>query len=218
FPLALAAGLVVLLLAIGTLAYVLLDRDDGSGGGSGGANGSATGGSSGASGGGDTGGKAGGPSDGGGPSDSATGDGGGTPGGGGGHTTTPVQTVRVSAHAVRGSYSGPCPPPAAQAPAFTATITVGHTPAKVRFRWVLDEGKPSDPGWRTLDFTAGGPRSRTVGTTETGYEQGATRHDRIAVEVDGPVEARSNPVAYSVTCDVVTPTSGATTGSPEDRA
>ncbi|NEB77533.1 serine/threonine protein kinase, partial [Streptomyces sp. SID14478] len=141
-----------------------------------------------------------------------SGSGGGSPGGG--HSTTPAQSVRVAVSAVRGSYSGACPPPAAQAPAFTATFTVGRTPATVEYRWVTKSGEPSEPGWKTLTFGAGGARSRTVDTTQTAYEQGGTLHNRIGVEVRAPVAATSNYVAYSVTCEVVTPTTGATTGSP----
>ncbi|WP_353941622.1 serine/threonine-protein kinase [Streptomyces sp. HUAS MG91] len=207
--LALMAGLVLLLLILGGLTYVLLDR---SGGGGGHDDGSSAGGS----GGGTTGG--GGPSasesesesHGGGTSPS--GDGGGS--GSGGHTATPAQSVRVSVSAVRGSYSGACPPPGSAAPAFAATITVGRTPAKVEYRWVTKNGEPSDPGWKTLSLGSGDARSSTVNTTQTRYETGGTLHDAIGVEVRSPVAAKSNYVAYAVTCEVVTPSTGATTGSP----
>jgi tRNA A-37 threonylcarbamoyl transferase component Bud32 len=203
-PLALAAAALVLLLAIGTLTYILLNRDGGDGSdGARGGTASATGTSHSEK---DGGGKGGGAT-----KDSPT----ATAGTSGGATTTPAQSVRVSAHAVRGSYSGPCPPPAAEAPAFTATITVGRVPAEVRYRWVAANGKASEPGWKTLSFPAGGALSRTVQTVQTGYEQGATVRDRMSVEVSGPVAVTSNSVGYSVTCDVVTPTSGATTGSPD---
>ncbi|WP_420037833.1 serine/threonine-protein kinase [Streptomyces sp. cg28] len=208
--LALTAGLVILLLALGGLTYALLSRDGG-GGGDGGSDGGSS--SSGGSGGGATVGAS--------PSESASKSYGGTSsssrGGGsgsGGHTTAPAQSVRVSVSAVRGSYSGPCPPPAAAAPAFAATITVGRTPAEVEYRWVTKSGEPSDPGWKTLDFGSGDPKSRTVNTTETRYEDGGTLHDEIGVEVRSPVAVTSNYVAYAVTCEVVTPSTGATTGSP----
>ncbi|WP_229377837.1 serine/threonine-protein kinase [Streptomyces sp. VRA16 Mangrove soil] len=219
--LALIAGIVVLLLAIGGLAYALLNRDDGGGGSNSG--GSSGGSGSGSSGGGATnaGGGGGGSSTGGGPSESSSAPGGsstspgsGGSGGGGGHTTTPAQSVRVSVSAVRGSYSGPCPPPASAAPAFAATITVGRTPAEVEYRWVTKSGEPSDPGWKTLSFGSGGAKSRTVNTTEATYTDGGTLRNEIGVEVRSPVAVTSDFVSYSVTCEVVTPTTGATTGSP----
>ncbi|QNS07113.1 serine/threonine-protein kinase [Streptomyces xanthii] len=205
--LALAAGLVVLLVGVGTLTYALMNGDDD--GGSGGASGGGSSASEVVRGGSTAEDRS--PTSSGGRS-SAAGGGGSA---GGGYTTRPAQSVRVVVHAVRGSYSGPCPPTAAEAPAFSATITVGRTPAEVRFRWVTRDGEASEPGWQTLSFPAGGALSRTVETTETAYEEGGTLHNEISVRVDRPVAATSNSVAYSVTCDVVTPTtSGATTASP----
>ncbi|MYW69669.1 protein kinase [Streptomyces sp. SID8379] len=217
--LALIAGIVALLLAIGGLTYALLNRDDG--GGSSGGN-SSGGGNGGDSGGSSSGGGSGGstPTDGGGDGQSSGGSGSGGnngnsgSGGNSGHTTTPAQSVRVSVSAIRGSYTGSCPPPAASAPAFAATITVGRTPATVEYRWVTRSGEPSDPGWKSIDFGSGDARSRTVNTTETRYEEGGTLHNQIGVEVRSPVAATSNYVAYTVTCEVVTPSTGATTGSP----
>ncbi|MEV3854635.1 protein kinase [Streptomyces sp. NPDC050095] len=223
--LALMAGIVVLLLAIGGLTYALMNRDSGGGNsGNGGSNGGSSGGSS--SGGSNSSGGSGGGSGGSSSSTDTSGSNGGSSGNtnsgsgsggsssGGGHTTTPAQSVRVSVSAVRGSYSGACPPPAAQAPAFTATITVGRTPVDVEYRWVTRSGEPSDPGWKTLSFGSGGAKSKTVDTTQTAYEEGGTLHNEIGVEVRSPLAVTSNYVAYSVTCEVVTPTTGATTGSP----
>lgn len=208
--LALMSGIVVLLLAIGGLTYALVTRDD-----SGGNHGSGSSGGNGWSGGGSSSGGKHSSGSGSGSGESTDGKGSsGYGGAGGGHTTTPAQSVRVSVSAVRGSYSGSCPPPAAAAPAFTATITVGRTPAEVEYRWVTKSGEPSEPGWKTLDFGSGGARSRTVDTTQTAYEEGGTLHNRIGVEIRGPLAARSNYVAYAVTCEVVTPSTGATTGSP----
>ncbi|GAA2309962.1 serine/threonine protein kinase [Streptomyces kunmingensis] len=229
--LALMAGIVALLLAIGGLTYALVNRDDGGGSGDGGASGaSADSGSDGSSGGGSSaGGSSGGGGDGGSSGGGSTGgnggsgsgdnngSGGGSPGGGGsggGDTSPPAPTVRVGVSAVRGDYSGACPPPAAQAPAFAATITVGRTPAEVEYRWVTRSGHPSEPGWKTLTFGSGSARSRTVDTVQTAYEEGGTLRNQIGVEVRSPVELTSNYVAYTLTCEVVTPTTGATTGSP----
>ncbi|MHB9754706.1 serine/threonine-protein kinase [Streptomyces sp. BYX5S] len=221
---ALIAGIVALLLAIGGLTYALLNRDgndpngstNNGGGTSGGAGGGdSTSGTNDGSGGSDDGGgggTTGGSDDGG---SSATGGSGNGGSGSGGHSTTPAQSVRVSVQAVRGSYAGPCPPPSAAAPAFSATITVGRTPASVQYRWVVKDGEASDPGWKTLSVPKGAAnKARTVTTTQSRYKEGGTLRDEIGVEVRSPVAARSNYVAYAVTCEVVTPTSGATTGSP----
>ncbi|MEB8339920.1 serine/threonine-protein kinase [Streptomyces endophyticus] len=220
---AMIAGIVVLLLAIGGLTYALMNRDSNpngntnNGGGTSGGNnsGGTAGGDNGGSGGDNGGGTTGDNNGGNGGSSTNGGNGGNGGSSGGGHTTTPAQSVRVSVHAVRGSYSGPCPPPAAAAPAFAATITVGRAPASVRYRWVVKSGEASDPGWKTLNVPKGAAnKARTVTTTQTRYEAGGTLRDQIGVEVRGPVATTSNYVSYAITCKVVTPTSGATTGSP----
>ncbi|MHC5257152.1 serine/threonine-protein kinase [Streptomyces sp. UC4497] len=220
---AMIAGIVILLLAIGGLTYAMLNRDadpntNNGGGTSGGGNsGGTTGDNNGGGGsGGDTGGSTTGDNNGGSGGGSTNGGNGGDgDSGSGGHTTTPAQSVKVNVSAVRGSYSGPCPPPAAAAPAFSATITVGRAPASVQYRWVVRGGEASDPGWKTLNVPKGAAnKSRTVTTTQTHYEEGGTLRDQIGVEVRSPVAATSNYVSYAITCKVVTPTSGATTGSP----
>ncbi|MFJ9177491.1 serine/threonine-protein kinase [Streptomyces sp. NPDC102360] len=219
---AMIAGIVVLLLAIAGLTYAMLNRDsnpngntNNGGGTSGDANnGGTSGGNSGGSGG-DNGGGTGANNNGGSGGSTNGGTGGNSGSGSGGHATTPAQSVRVSVRAVRGSYSGPCPPPAASAPAFAATITVGRAPASVRYRWVVRNGAASDPGWKTLTVPKGAAnKARTVTTTQTRYEEGGTLRGYIGVEVRSPVAATSNYVSYAITCKVVTPTSGATTGSP----
>ncbi|MFJ8666954.1 serine/threonine-protein kinase [Streptomyces sp. NPDC093600] len=126
-----------------------------------------------------------------------------------GTTAPPSPSVLVYVTAVRGGYSGPCPPPAAKAPAFSATLMVGRTPASVEYRWVTESGETSAGGWRTLEFAAGGPERRRVDHTELTYRAGDTRRDRIRVEVREPVETRSSWVRFSVTCEQATPTGGA---------
>ncbi|MER6997283.1 serine/threonine-protein kinase [Streptomyces sp. NPDC000410] len=129
----------------------------------------------------------------------------------GGHTPAPPQSVQVYVKWVRDSYSGACPPPEAEAPAFTATVTVGRTPASVEYRWVTESGESSAPGWRTLGFPAaeaGKGTLQEVDHTELTYELNATRHDRIRLEVRSPVVARSNWVEFSVTCEEEPPTDG----------
>jgi len=80
---------------------------------------------------------------------------------------------------------------------------------------VVRGGEASDPGWKTLNVPKGAAnKSRTVTTTQRHYEEGGTLRGQIGVEVRSPVAATSNYVSYAITCKVVTPTSGATTGSP----
>ncbi|MFG2524565.1 protein kinase [Streptomyces sp. NPDC048527] len=202
----LLAGVVALLLALGGLTYALMNRGDGSDNSEGGS--------------GSSGGSSSGPSHS--PSeDDSKGGGGGSPsgddstgkGGGAEHSTPPQQSVRVSVSAVRGSYSGTCPPPGNGAPAFRATFTVGRVPVDVQYRWVTASGESSDPGWKTLSFASGGPRTRSVDHVETGYTDGATLHNQVSVEVRAPVRATSNSVAYAVTCKTESPTGG-TSPSP----
>ncbi|MFD0062259.1 protein kinase [Streptomyces sp. NPDC056690] len=198
----LLAGVVALLLALGGLTYALTNRGDGSD----------NSGDDSARSGGSTSSAPRSPSDDdskGGGAGSPSGDDAGGKGGSGEHSTPPQQSVRVSVSAVRGSYSGACPPPAGEAPAFRATFTVGRVPVDVQYRWVTESGESSDPGWKTLSFASGSPKTRSVDHVETGYTDGATLHNKVSVEVRDPVRATSNSVAYSVTCKTETPTGGA---------
>lgn len=202
----LLVGVVALLLALGGLTYALMNRGDGSD----------NSGDNSASSGGSVSGTPRSPSDDdskGGGAGSPSGDGGGSKGGSGEHSTPPQQSVRVSVSAVHGSYSGTCPPPGGEAPAFRATFTVGRVPVDVQYRWVTESGESSDPGWKTLSFASGGPKTRSVDHVETGYTDGATLHNQVSVEVRDPVRATSNSVAYSVTCKTESPTGG-TSPSP----
>ncbi|MFD7441078.1 serine/threonine-protein kinase [Streptomyces sp. NPDC059909] len=204
---ALVAGIVVLLLAIGGLVYALVNNGgNGNGGnGSGGANNGATDGGT------ANGGVTPGPAT---TAENSPEDTPGTPGttdsaSAGGHSSPaprPPQTVQVYVQAVNGSYSGTCPPPEAAAPAFRATVTVGRTPASVSYRWVTESGRTSDGDWKTLDFPSGEGKSQQVNHIELTYAENAVHHDRIRLEVRSPVEARSNWVAFSVTCEEETPT------------
>ncbi|MFI0811797.1 serine/threonine-protein kinase [Streptomyces echinatus] len=124
----------------------------------------------------------------------------------------PVQTVRVTLTGAHTEYSGSCPPPDAQAPAFTAEFTVGRLPAQVEYRWVLAHGSVSDAGWQTLPFPADGPHTRQRQVTVTTYATGGTIENEISVEVRGPVRATSDPVPFSVTC--TTPAETPTDGVP----
>ncbi|MFF9844400.1 serine/threonine-protein kinase [Streptomyces sp. NPDC013740] len=128
---------------------------------------------------------------------------------------TPATSVVVSVRADRADYRGSCPPPQDRAPAFTATFTVGGTPASVSYRWITESGEGQDTAWRTLEFAAGGPAEQQVTRIQAVYRPDGTLEDRIGVEVRSPVAKRSELVAFSVTCEEVTPTptDGATTPS-----
>jgi serine/threonine protein kinase len=130
-------------------------------------------------------------------------------------STTPAQSVRVTLTGSHTAYSGTCPPPDAQAPAFTATFTVGRVPAQVEYRWVLAHGSVSDPGWKTLPFPSGGTRTRQVRVTVTAYSGSGTIDNAISVEVRSPVRTTSDSVPFSVTCVTTTETpSGGASASP----
>ncbi|MFB7371035.1 serine/threonine-protein kinase [Streptomyces sp. NPDC056222] len=128
-------------------------------------------------------------------------------------TPPPAQTLLVHVRAVRDSYSGACPPPETSAPAFAGVLTVGRTPVSVEYRWATESGETSATDWETLEFAADGPREKRVEHTELTYRADETRRDRIRLEVRSPVEKRSNWVEFSVTCEQATPTDGATSPS-----
>ncbi|MBT2423550.1 serine/threonine protein kinase [Streptomyces sp. ISL-22] len=124
-------------------------------------------------------------------------------------TTAPApQSVRVTLAGANTEYSGACPPPSGEAPAFTATFTVGRLPAQVSYRWVSEDGEVMDPGWKTLSFPAGGERTRQDRAFVTTYDESGTFENEISVEVRDPVETKSNSVPFSVTCVTETPTGG----------
>ncbi|MEU9014009.1 serine/threonine-protein kinase [Streptomyces sp. NPDC048479] len=214
---ALVAGVAVLLLAVGGLAWALVNKgkdpagsdNSGStapaGGNAGTASPGSTHPSSSGPDGGTTDGGTGAGTDGG-SANAGNGSNAATGGNGGAHT--PPQSVNVYARTVHGSYSGSCPPPEAEAPAFRATITVGRIPAAVEYRWATRSGESSDSGWKTLDFGAGGGRQQQVNHIELTYEPNGTHHDQIRVEIRSPVEVRSNWIDFSVTCAQETPTDG----------
>ncbi|WP_460109399.1 serine/threonine-protein kinase [Streptomyces sp. YKOK-J1] len=209
----LVAGLLAVLLAVAGLTYALRDHGGGgradegthtsrTGGTRSGASGTAT----------DTGTEAG----------TDTGEGTGAPRpapSSGAASGRPAQSVHVTLAGAHTAYAGSCPPPDAQAPAFTATFTVGRLPARVEYRWVLAHGSLSDPGWKTLTFPADGGRSRQARVTVTAYTDGGTVENGMSVEVRAPVRTTSNAVPFSVTCTTATetPSDGASaspSGSP----
>ncbi|WP_406009837.1 serine/threonine protein kinase [Streptomyces sp. NBC_00637] len=121
----------------------------------------------------------------------------------------PAQTVSVTVAGAHTDYSGSCPPPEGDAPAFTATITVGRLPATVSYRWVSKDGELSGQTWKTLEFSSGGGKSKQDKVIVSTYAESGTYENSIAVEVRDPVKATSNSVPFSVTCETETPTDGA---------
>ncbi|MFD3699297.1 serine/threonine-protein kinase [Streptomyces sp. NPDC058646] len=189
--LVLTAGIVFLLLALAALAWLLLkDRgagDDGRGGGPAGtATDSRTAGSTGP-----------------GPSASGPAPGQGTP------SAAPGQQVLAYVDAVRTSYTGICPPPPERAPAFTATVEVERVPAVLEYRWATRSGKTSGPGWQSVTYGTGGPRSRRLEHTELTHVPERAFDDAVRLEVRGPAEVATQWVGISVTCEEETPTGGA---------
>jgi hypothetical protein len=124
-------------------------------------------------------------------------------------SSPPPQSVRVALEGRRTDYSGTCPPPSAQAPEFTATLTVGRLPAEVSYRWVTRDGQVLDGGWKTLSFTEGGGRSKRDTVRVTTEAETGTFANEISVEVREPVRTTSESVPFSVTCETETPTGGA---------
>ncbi|MER5213408.1 serine/threonine-protein kinase [Streptomyces sp. NPDC002838] len=202
----LIAGLAALALAIAGLTYALLNRDDGDQAG-GGTKNETPGLSSPA------------------PSDTPsgtqdTGDPEPTPSRSSSATTAPPpQSVQVSLAGSNTDYTGSCPPPQGEAPAFTATFTVGDLPAEVRYRWVSRDGEVMDAGWKTLSFPEGGDRTKQDTAFVTTNDNSGSFENEISVEVRDPVRTTSNSVPFSVTCETETPSDGASASgspSPED--
>ncbi|MFJ6938418.1 serine/threonine-protein kinase [Streptomyces sp. NPDC101132] len=189
----LTAGILVLLLGLAALAWALYDRGQrdgaGSSGGSGGptsAPATAPGATTGA------------------PASSAS------PArpSASGSTAAPGQGVRVAVHAVRAHYAGPCPPPSGAGPEFTGTVEVVRLPARVEYRWVTRSSAQAPGGWQAEVYGADGGRSRTFAYAVSGLRPGDAVEDAVRLEVRLPVRGESAWVAYTVTCDMETPTGG----------
>ncbi|NGO78481.1 serine/threonine protein kinase [Streptomyces sp. YC504] len=218
--LVLVAGIAALLLALGGLAYALLNRDNG-GGSSGGSQGGTSQGSNGGSTD-NTGGDEPGTDD---PSsEGSNGDGEGDNGSGGGgdKTTTPPpdHSVTVALDRINADdYVGTCPPVDAAYPHFAATFTVGSAPVTVEYRWVAEPGGTTDAGWKSLEFS--GSKTEEINHVEMGYVAGGTYEGTLKVEVRKPVKAESNTVSYTITCEDVPPTDdggGTYTPNAEQRS
>ncbi|GAA3109784.1 hypothetical protein GCM10020254_64750 [Streptomyces goshikiensis] len=133
-----------------------------------------------------------------------------------------AQQVALYVRSVRDGYRGGCPPPAAQAPAFAATVEVTRLPVVLEYRWAARSGVASGPGWQSVTFEEGGPRSRQLEHTEPARRAGGTFEDAVRLEVRAPERAVSDWLEFSVTCEEETPTGGASSpgasGSPEPSA
>jgi len=128
-------------------------------------------------------------------------------------SSAPAQSVSVAVTGEGTEYAGTCPPDKSDAPAFTATFTVGRVPASVSYRWVSKDGKAVDSGWRTLEFAGGGDRSKQARVFLTTGQHSGTFENELWVEVRRPASAKSNSVPFSVTCETRTP-SGTPSPSP----
>lgn len=116
--LVLGAGVLAVVVALAALTYALVNQSRGGDGSDGGASSAAATG---------------------GAHPSARDGGSGAPSSGTRDTGTPssgapAQSVHVTLTGAHTAYAGTCPPPAARAPVFTATFTVGRLPAEVRYR------------------------------------------------------------------------------------
>ncbi len=196
----LVAGIAAIALALGGLAYALINRDndkdkDGATQGAGGTSQGSTSAPD------DKTDEPASPS----TSDEPTDDGNPTTGG---KTTDPPtdHSVTVTLERTNEDYTGTCAPAEGDLPHFTATFTVGSVPVSVEYRWVAAPGETTDPGWKVLDFA--GEKTQQVNHIEGGYVQGAAYDGSLYVEVRKPVTAKSDTVTYKVTCEDVPPTDG----------
>ncbi|MGW0585012.1 serine/threonine protein kinase, partial [Streptomyces sp. NPDC002920] len=123
------------------------------------------------------------------------------------------QTVSVSVSGANTNYNGACPPSDSDAPAFTATITVGRLPATVSYRWVTKDGELSGQTWKTLEFASGGGTSKQDKVIVSTYAESGTYRNSIGVEVQDPVGATSNFVPFAVTCETEAPSDGTSPSS-----
>ncbi|MEV5384421.1 serine/threonine-protein kinase [Streptomyces sp. NPDC052721] len=115
----------------------------------------------------------------------------------GGSASQPV-SVTVTGSAT--TYDGSCPPGDGQAPWFTATFTTDRAPVQFSYRWVSENGSVVDRQWRTLSFREGDPASKKETVRLSTYAQEGTLRSAMAVEIKSPFDAKSNTVAFSITC------------------
>ncbi|MFD6997852.1 protein kinase [Streptomyces mirabilis] len=112
--------------------------------------------------------------------------------------------VRVTVTGSHTTYSGQCPPPSEQAPTFTATFTVDRLPAQFSYRWVSKDGSVTDPHWRTLVFSDDGGLSKQDTVSLSTWAEAGKLESEIGVELKAPLQAKSNTVPLSLTCEAGT--------------
>lgn len=122
--------------------------------------------------------------------------------------TSTSEGVQMEVTGSRTTYAGQCPPPSGEAPTFTATFTVDRLPAQFSYRWVSKDGSVTDDGWRTLSFPNGGSLAKQVSVSLTTWAKAGTFESEIGVELNAPLQGKSNMVPLSLTCEA-----GATGGT-----
>ncbi|MER6775921.1 MULTISPECIES: serine/threonine-protein kinase [unclassified Streptomyces] len=113
--------------------------------------------------------------------------------------TAPGPGVRMSVVGANTTYTGRCPSPESKAPSFTATFTASE-PTLISYRWVSGDGSVVDPHWRTMKI---GDEATPAGRDTvhlTTYAKAGTLTTGMAVELQSPTHATSNPVPFSITC------------------
>ncbi|MBZ3900300.1 serine/threonine-protein kinase [Streptomyces griseiscabiei] len=115
----------------------------------------------------------------------------------GGSASRPV-SVTVTGGAT--TYDGSCPPTEDRAPWFTATFTTSQRPVQFSYRWVSENGAVTDRAWRTLAFREGDATTKKETVRLTTYAREGTLRGGMAVEIRSPFDAKSNSVAFSLTC------------------
>ncbi|MFH8462600.1 serine/threonine-protein kinase [Streptomyces sp. NPDC017991] len=119
-------------------------------------------------------------------------------GDGSGAAAQPPVTVAVTG--TNTTYTGACPPPQGEAPAFTATFEVTELPVRFTYRWVSAEGKVVDKTWRALTFSEGGPRTHQETIRVTTYAHEGTLASAMGVEIKSSQQTISDTVPFTLTC------------------
>ncbi|MFE2880732.1 serine/threonine protein kinase, partial [Streptomyces roseus] len=116
-----------------------------------------------------------------------------------GRGTAPGSGLRMSVAGANTVYTGGCPIPSDRAPAFTATFSASE-PTVISYRWVSGDGSVVDPHWRTLSVGSKGNPTGHDTVRLTAYAKTGTLATGMAVELQSPTRATSNPVPFSITC------------------
>ncbi|MEV1068191.1 hypothetical protein [Streptomyces sp. NPDC050263] len=125
--------------------------------------------------------------------------------------TSASEGVQMRVTGSQTTYSGQCPPSSGEAPTFTATFTVDRLPAHFSYRWVSKDGSITDEEWRALSFPNGGSLTKQVSVSLTTWAKAGTFESEIGVELNAPLQGKSNMVPLSLTCEAGT-TGGTSSG------